>query len=1093
MKRQLAIVLPFAILTTFAAPAAQRGADRYALILSDPPLVNQIRSRAELHSRAAVAAARKIEAAQQTLRQELAARGIHVTGSVKTLLNAVFVEASRRDLGALRALPGVRRLSHMPPIKLHLNKAIDLINAPEAWTVVGGVQNAGAGVKIGIIDTGIDQTHPAFQDLSLTTPPNFPICAPQDCAYTNNKVIVARSYVLDVAKGVPPNPAEDSRPDDLSPRDRVGHGTALAMIAAGVQNTGSGATITGVAPKAFLGNYKIFGSPGVNDSTFSDVMTEALDQAFADGMDIVTLSLGSPALYGPQDLNVNQMCDLQGPANEACDARATAVENAVKGGMAVVVSAGNDGDVGLDVNGNTVTPTLNTVNTPGTAPSAITVGATTNAHIWFAGVHVTGANTPANLQNIPALFGDGPKPGGLYGPYPLRDVSKLQNDGFACAALPGGSLTNAIALIQRNDPSDSNGCLFSTKVSNAQTAGARGVIIYRESGASPDAPFPPAGLTGSGIPAVMISNADGEDLKNFLASNPDRPVTLDPALQAINASFNTVAEFSSHGPSIGNSAIKPDLVAVGTDLYTATQNYDPNSDLYDASRYTAVSGTSFPVPMVAGTLAMVKQHNPGLTTPAQLKSAVVNTASAGLIQENNAPAPMTAVGAGMLNAQAAVQTTVTLDPATLSFGVIPPGSMGMSATLQVSGPATSAEVAPANPQVTVQLAGPALTVTLQGSQPSPGRYEGYIVIHGGAVDVRVPYMYLVGDGVPFAIFPIVGDGFVGVAGQPIPSDFIAFKLVDRYGVPVLNAPVQFDGTIGGGGVCAGCFKDSQTDVYGIAAAQVDLGPQLGEQQFTATLLPPAPQLTAYFQGQARPPMAILTNGVVNGASFLSGQAVAPGSYISIFGSALSDANTDFFTPYLPLSLAGVSVSFDAPSQGISLPGRLHHVEPGQVNVQVPWELQGLSQVFLKVSLGNLSTSVYLLSLNNYGPGIFEQPSGSGWAAAQDGPTYAPITTSSPAHRGQLITIYCNGLGPVDQTPADGEPTPRQPLVHTLVTPVVSIGGRPARVDFAGLSPDSVALYQINVFVPDDAPSGTQPVTVTMNGVVSKAANLPIQQ
>ena len=151
--------------------------------------------------------------------------------------------------------------------RLNLNRATQLVNAPAAWTALGGVQNAGAGIKIAIIDTGIDQTHPAFQDSSLAMPAGYPICSGSDCAFTSNKVIVARSYVRLVAAGSDPqNPAADSRPDDYSPRDRIGHGTAVASCAAGMPTLSpAGLTLTGVAPKAYLGNYKVFGSPEVNE------------------------------------------------------------------------------------------------------------------------------------------------------------------------------------------------------------------------------------------------------------------------------------------------------------------------------------------------------------------------------------------------------------------------------------------------------------------------------------------------------------------------------------------------------------------------------------------------------------------------------------------------------------------------------------------------------------------------------------------------------------------------------------------------------------------------------------------------------------
>src|SRR5207244_3131776 len=148
--------------------------------------------------------------------------------------------------------------------------------------------------RIGIIDSGIDQTHAGFQDSSLKAPSGFP---KGDSSYTNSKVIVARSYIPLLMDSDP----TFSTPDDLSPRDRMGHGTAIAMIAAGVQNTGPLGVIQGVAPKAFLGNYKIFGSPGLNEVTFDSVVGAAIDDAIADGMDVVTLSIneGDVAQFGP--------------------------------------------------------------------------------------------------------------------------------------------------------------------------------------------------------------------------------------------------------------------------------------------------------------------------------------------------------------------------------------------------------------------------------------------------------------------------------------------------------------------------------------------------------------------------------------------------------------------------------------------------------------------------------------------------------------------------------------------------------------------------------------------------------------------------
>ena len=116
-----------------------------------------------------------------------------------------------------------------------------------AWNLLGGMGNAGDGIKIGIIDTGVEAANPAFQDPTLPLPPGYPFCTPGDCQFTNNKVIVARSYVRLLTTG---NPAS-STPDDYSARDRVGHGTAAASCAAANVTTSRSITFSGMASPAF--------------------------------------------------------------------------------------------------------------------------------------------------------------------------------------------------------------------------------------------------------------------------------------------------------------------------------------------------------------------------------------------------------------------------------------------------------------------------------------------------------------------------------------------------------------------------------------------------------------------------------------------------------------------------------------------------------------------------------------------------------------------------------------------------------------------------------------------------------------------------
>jgi len=1086
--------------------------DRYALILADPPLAELAGSREQLESEAMAQPRARIESIQTSLKAELERRNVPTIGSTKVVLNAIYVIASESELPALRSLPGVVRVEKMRVLKRHLNRALPLMNVPAAWNTVGGQQSAGLGSRIGILDTGIDQTHPAFKGTGLPVPAGFPKCTvPSDCAYTNNKVIVARSYVRllsNEGSGSTIDPTF-TRPDDFSARDHVGHGTAAAMIAAGDTVQGPAATITGVAPKAYLGNYKIFGSPGVNDVTFSDVVLLAMEDAIADRMDVISLSVGSPALWGPNDRGAT--CQRTG--TDPCDPQTDAVENAIRLGMTVVVSAGNDGNISYQTQ-NQGLPTLNSIESPGTAPSAITVGASTNSHVFYSSVRVSGAGVPSGLQQIKAVFGDGPK---ISKPLtaPLRDVSLLGGGGDGCSQPNGGSLTGAIALI----PRDGSNCTFASRVANAQAAGAVAAIIFQKPG--DETLFQMIGLSNLGIPAVLIGSSGGSALQAFTGGHPDFPVTLDPSLTETTftgqGGFDTVAFFSSYGPAIGDGTIKPDLVAVGTGVYTATQRYDPNGDLYDPTGFISTDGTSFAAPFVAGAIALVKQVNPGFS-PAQFKSAVVNTANSNIsdfdTNGNLFPARVTAIGAGKLDAGAAVQSTVEVNPATISFGVIGTVLPARPLTITNSGKSTAtlalgvtrrdadsrASITLSSTSVTLNPgASTSVTVRMTGSVPSAEIYEGAVTITGAGVNLRVPYLYIVSDGAPFDAFALSGSGFDGLANDIVELEV---KVVDKFGAPVPNVPVRFYSTLGGGHVVNGQVS-ATTDNLGIGFARVVLGTQIGAQEFAVDINNP-PQFSIVFDGSVRVPLVVSTNGVVDAASVRVGQGLAPGSYVSIFGSGLSDVTRLYQTPYLPVSLGGVSVSFDVPSKNISVPGHISFVSPNQVNVQIPWELQGQTSAFMKVSIGNFSSlkcdtngancTTYRVPINDYSPSLFEYTeasTGRVLAAALD-LNYVLAATNHPIPRGTFVQLYVNGLGPVNNQPASGEPSPAQPLATTKVIPIVMIGGQPASVDFSGLIPPYVGLYQVNVKVPTNIGAGIQPLVIIQNGVVSKTSMLPVQ-
>jgi len=1142
---------------------AQFVPNRYTLQLEDAPVSSRFLSREDMRTPAAQVYRQQIETKQAAVLRTLASRGIVVTGSVTEVLNAIFVNAPADRVAELQALPGVIGVRPMRRFKLALNKATQLMNAPAAWSALGGAANAGKGIKIAVIDSGIDQTHPAFQDSSLTAPAGFPICTaghPEDCVFTNSKVIVARSYVRQLAAGSDPNNlAADSVPDDYSPRDRDGHGTAVASCAAANTVTGT-VTFSGMAPKAYLGNYKVSGSPGVLDGSTDGVLILAINDALKDGMDIASLSVVGPAFTGALDTGAT--CGLTG--NAACDPLATAYENAVKAGMVVVVAAGN---AGYDGSQYPDAPTFNSISSPADAPSVIGVGATINSHVMQPTVSVDAASAPANLKSISAQIGDSAAPALSNNPSysafqvvfpaqsaPLVDVTQLGDNGLGCTAFPAFSLVGAFALIQRGS------CNFIVKAGNAEDAGALGVIFYMAD-ASPtinpeDMGFDSDTATFFG-PTVMLALSDGQALKTYIDSHAGQTVTINlsgreqdlatysqiagvsPALAG-----NLLANYSSRGPA-PDGTLKPDMVAVsgletdssnfGPDvndpdlpvpggIYTAAQRFDPNGGLYSSDGFTGIGGgTSFSTPMVAGAAALVKQANPKWTA-LQIKSALVNSAAQDTATDTFGDAvDVESIGAGRLDAGAAVKASVTAEPATISFGFLKAGvalpaaktitvtnkgtgSVTLALAVTAGKAATGASVAVSPTSLT--LAGGAslpISVTLSGSVPAAGQYNGAVTVSGSGVQtLRLPYLFVVGDGAAFNLNWFAG--FDGLAGQDL-GGFPVVQVVDQFGAPVVGSPVSL--TVSPRGAVTfrsvagepACSPDNSTTVttcntdnYGFAWADVVLG-AAGAPTITLKAATGASNPVSAF---ISPQPTISTAGVVNDATFKA--PIAAGSYIAIFGSNLLDTN--FLTNAtgdsglstadgtLPIVVDGTTVSFDVPSAGISVPGHLTFANAGQVNVQVPWELQGQSTVKVKVSIDDafFFGNVVDVPLAQYTPAFFL--GANGIIAAEDAKTGAIILSTNPATPGEIVSLFMNGLGPVNNQPASGSPA-GVPLANTTTAPTVSIGGQPAQVQFSGLAPGFAALYQVNVVVPAGL-TGNQQVTVSIGGVTSPAATLPMK-
>jgi minor extracellular serine protease Vpr len=1152
------------IILVHSPASAQIIPNRYILILEDPPVSAKFSMREDLQSAEASVYRLQIENKQAAIKKDLASRSITVTGSVSVLQNVIFVATPASRAGTivdeLKSIPGVVAVRPMRRFKPSLNRATQLMNAPAAWTTVGGIANAGLGIRIGILDTGIDQTHPAFQDSSLPMPAGFPKCTtghPEDCAYTSNKVIVARSYVRLLSAGSnPSNPAVDDLPDDYSPRDRQGHGTGVASTAAGVpvsgpavSETGGSFTIQGMAPKAYLGNYKIAGSPGVAEGATDQTLIQAVEDAVADGMDVISTSFGSPAL-----------------SDAASDPLAAAFEAAAKTGAVVTVAAGNANENGFQY------PAFNTISSPSNAPDVISVGATENSHVLLPSVSVNASGASSNLKGIPAQPSDTfnyPSSNGATSGV-LVDVTQLGDDGTACNSLPAYSLDGVFALLKQGS------CDFITQTTNAENAGAIGIVFYM---ADSSPTVSPEGLDPCDAffvgPAVMISNASGVALKSYVDANPGQSVTIDAAGTEVDLSAwsqsvgispavaaNMLAGYSSTGPT-PDGQLKPDLVATGgndlglfpdpndtflpapSGMYMATQSYDPNQlyggagSLYSANGYWAANGTSFATPLVAGAAALVKQAHAGKSLRGtQIKSLLVNSTSQGVVLTDDFGDPVDVqwMGAGLLNAGAAVTAAITAEPSTVSFGILAAGSLPIarsitltnigssSATLTasvscctvngVSSTLSGTQVTLGNSSIVLAAgASSTLTVTLKGTIPTASEYSGSISLQQGSAAVAViPFLFLVGDGVPFNV-NVIGAGGEGAPGTD--NGPMVLQVVDQYGVPVKNSPVSFTvspaGSVtvksySGEPACTPASSTTtvtcDTDQFGFAYADVVLG-STPSSTATVNFNASGTKGSGGFNIQAPPAVT----GVADAAAGLT--QIVPGSYAAIYGTGLSNTSDSngavisSFTPVttaasdplvangyvLPLQIDYVTVSFDVPSAGISVAGHPTYVSPGQVNVQVPWELQGQSSVQVKVSIdGDLLGNVFTVPVVAASPAFFTN---SGTVADALDTSYNLIGTSNPAKPGQTIFLYANGLGPVSNQPASGNPAGSSPFSNTPL-PVVTIGGQKASVSFSGLTPSLPGLYQINVVVPSNISAGVQNITVAIGSVTSPVATLPIQ-
>ena len=559
-----------------------------------------------------------------------------ITSQYDISLNAVAVELNGTPLATIAAAPMVERAEYNALYHPNLSESYKIINALDAWNAAGGREVAGAGIKIGDIDTGIDETHPFFDPTGFSYPPGFPKCdaadsnshhEDQDCNYVSPKVIVAKVFY---------NKAHQQGLDAQAIQD---HGTHTAGIAAGV--TGQIAVVNGVsiddmsgiAPGAWLGNYNVF--PGQVLNARSEDILNAVDAAVEDGMDVLNLSLGG-SYHGNNDL------------------LAMGLDNATDAGVVVAVAAGNSG------------PGAGTLESPGRARKVITVGASTNQH--FVGQPFTypaGGGT-----TVGAAVGD-------FDPLPAASFDLFDTQSNGCAGVDPGA-SGKLAIIDRGT------CTFSQKVANAKAAGAVGALIINNVAGDPIAMGRTAGFDDD-LPAVMISLNDGAALRASGETTASAEATFQEFITPENKDI--LAGFSGQGPTNVDFAVKPDVVSVGVNVLSSiTCVGKPNTCPGDGTGWAFFQGTSMSTPHIAGSAAVLLNIDSSWS-PAQVKSALVNRADLVIKDAKTGLHDIgpTAQGAGRENLSVAADATTWLDPASASFGRVTHGHP-TSVTITLSNP-----------------------------------------------------------------------------------------------------------------------------------------------------------------------------------------------------------------------------------------------------------------------------------------------------------------------------------------------------------------------------------------------------------------------
>ena len=229
-------------------------------------------------------------------------------------------------------------------------------------------------------------------------------------------------------------------------------------------------------------------------------------------------------------------------------------------------------------------------------------------------------------------------------------------------------------------------------------------------------------------------------------------------------------------------------------------------------------------------------------------------------------------------------------------------------------------------------------------------------------------------------------------------------------------------------------------------------------------------------------------GVVNAASFAPG--LTPGSLGTIFASGLLDDPGIMAAPGIPLppSLGGVSITVN----GVPAPivGLANRNGQEQVNFQVPFEIRGRATASVVVTRDNQSSAAVNLPVLDIQPGVYTTD--GVYAVVVRNTDFSLITAAKPLAAGDFAFLYASGLGRSSNEPATGSAAPLSPLAMAAADVRVTLAGQPCDVQFAGLAPGFVGVYQVNFRAPANAPSGMQDLIITAGGAAGPAVKVPVR-